>query len=555
MLIDLVISNLKLIKQANVHFQKGLQVISGESGAGKSMLLNALRLIAGERVKGELNQQELETKIEAIFDISHNDNVIEVLRDMHIECEDNLLILRRHIDPQSRSKTLINGTLVPLKDLKKVSSLLLDIHSQNSHQSLLNDASHLGWLDASQPKIQKQLNSYSQVYEQYKEARQAYTQAVENTTLATQELDFIRFQLDELEQITLDPQHHQQLLNDRKQLIHLEQFEDINQRIQALLDGEEGPLIKMQNLEKYLGELAQIQGQFEPLVNISREINLLLSDLHQSYYQKRPTQDRLDRDLESIENELYQMEKLLRKYNISIGGLLKLKQDLQHKVELSENKDFFLKNLQQALEIQEEAIQKEAQVLHKVRASSKIALEQQITKELQELGIKHAQFEVQLSPADYGPLGNDVVQFRLQTNKGLGLSPLAEIVSGGELSRVMLALKTVLTSRYFCSTFIFDEVDANLGGETAVVVGKKLQHLAHDHQILCITHLPQIAALANQHIRVSKHDDANNTWTHVEELDQQERVIEIARMLGGDAQHSLARQHAQELLGLAEVSS
>lgn len=548
MLIDLIIHNLKLIKHSHVSLGQGLQVITGESGAGKSMFLSALHLITGERLKKEALSGDLETKVEAIFDISGNSQAQSMLEQLHIATDDGLLILRRHIDAQSRSKVFANGTLIPLKDLKTLAETLMDIHSQHSHQSLLDSSSHLDWIDCSNTKIQEELTLYEQAYQDYSEAVRNRDKAEKDSAMAEQELDFVRFQLQELNAIPKEPAVYQQLLEKRKQSLHAERLQELLKQTQSIWEQDDGLMDQSHKLERSLAELAKIQDCYEPLRAVIENFNLQLDEVQQNFYTHFAQSESNTDDLEQIEEQLFMIEKLLRKYNKPFEELCHLRQDLQTKLDWSEDKDYWMKELQKQVDAKESILQGAAHKLHQLRKTAAEYLEQRITDELKELGIRHALFKIDIQTGQYGPQGSDQVQFMIQTNKGRGLAPLADVASGGELSRIILALKSVLTAHQHCSTFIFDEVDANLGGETAVVVGQKLRRLAQSHQILCITHLPQIAALADRHIRVLKEDDDHQTWTKIEELNSHDRVVEIARMLGGDAQNKLAQKHAKELI-------
>ncbi|OED35086.1 hypothetical protein AB834_05090 [PVC group bacterium (ex Bugula neritina AB1)] len=544
MLLELVVRNHKLIRYAQVSFEEGFHVVTGQSGAGKSMFLSALRLISGDHLKGVKNTSEDVTLVEAVFDISENFKVSDILAGMDVLAEDGLLVLKRKIDEKNRSRIFINGAISTLKDLKNLSTHLIDIHTQNAHSLLRDSSSHLSYLDFYSPEIKEKLESYKLSYDLHQKLLSELKDLEKRSVITKEKRALMEFQMEEFQKVSLDQDNYQYLLSERKKIIQIQKLVDLKNMIRDLLDGEEGVISKMQSLTKVLEEATLLNDGFDKYGEVISDMNASIEDLYGQLSREISEDVSSDEDLEKIEEELYNIESLARKYKVSVEGLLGIKESLLKTMDLVFDKEFLLKEMSEKIESNEKILEEKAATISKSRLEGKSFLEKRMAQELLDLGIANAKFEARVLSSVFAETGKDAVSFWIQTNKGYPLLPLEKVASGGEFSRIVLAFKKVFASQGRVPTFVFDEVDANLGGEEAALVGKKLKSLAQDHQLICITHCPQIAMLADEHICVLKKDEGSSTLTEVKKLSEKESDLEVKRMLGGAAFFKLQCEEA-----------
>jgi DNA repair protein RecN (Recombination protein N) len=568
MIEELYISNVALIDELQLECSSGLNIFTGETGAGKSVILNAVGLALGERsTAGIVRDGATNAKIQIAIALPPDHPVWDGFNDSEfadaLDAEETL-VLSRQINASGRSRCHTNGQLVSLTFLSAIGDLLVDIHGQHAHQSLFRSETHLDLLDT----FGKHEALKAEVSKKYDELRTAQAQLADfSQTLraAMQEKDLLEFQLEELEEAQLQEGEEEDLINERHLLSNAETlFESANQLYEQLYGGDlsesstlDGLKIASRTISKLCeldGSLSELNGRFESTVY----------ELEDIAYQIRDYRDKIEFNphrLSEVEERLDVIHRLKRKYGDSISDILAYQAQASQKLEDLQFGSERIEELKDQIHGVTQGAQKLAIELSKKRRETATQLESLIERELQTLGMEKAVFQILVSPIESaeGPLeiegkryelrtdGMDEIEFFISPNVGSEPKPLAKIASGGEISRVMLALKTVLAQIDLIPTMIFDEIDAGIGGRTADIVGQKLKELSRFRQVFCITHLPQIARFADQHFRVEKSVEGDRTTITAKLLTQEERVEEVARMHGGEATVTTLA-HARELL-------
>jgi DNA repair protein RecN (Recombination protein N) len=568
MIEELYISNVALIDELQLECSSGLNIFTGETGAGKSVILNAVGLALGERsTAGIVRDGATNAKIQIAVALPPDHPVWDGFNDSEfadaLDAEETL-VLSRQINASGRSRCHTNGQLVSLTFLSAIGDLLVDIHGQHAHQSLFRSETHLDLLDT----FGKHEALKAEVSKKYDELRTAQAQLADfSQTLraAMQEKDLLEFQLEELEEAQLQEGEEEDLVNERHLLSNAETlFESANQLYEQLYGGDlsesstlDGLKIASRTISKLCeldGSLSELNGRFESTVY----------ELEDIAYQIRDYRDKIEFNphrLSEVEERLDLIHRLKRKYGDSISDILAYQAQASQKLEDLQFGSERIEELKDQIHGVTQGAQKLAIELSKKRRETATQLESLIERELQTLGMEKAVFQILVSPIESaeGPLeiegkryelrtdGMDEIEFFISPNVGSEPKPLAKIASGGEISRVMLALKTVLAQIDLIPTMIFDEIDAGIGGRTADIVGQKLKELSRYRQVFCITHLPQIARFADQHFRVEKSVEGNRTTITAKLLTPEERVEEVARMHGGEATVTTLA-HARELL-------
>lgn len=540
------IKNYALIEELNLEFDRELNILTGETGAGKSIIIGALGLLLGERVSTNVIRQGAKRcEINGIFLTRGNQIVINFLKEQGLETN-NELILRREIAAEG-SRCFINSTPVPLSTLQVLGDLLVDIHGQHEHQALLRSVIQRNLLD-NYGNLENLRKKISDFYKKYTTLKEEQEKLLLSEQERNQKIDLYSFQVQEIENAHLHPEEETELENEYLRLANAEKLSLWTNQILQLLTEEEGAALnRLQKVEKILTNLAHLDSSLEPnLKNLTEQI-YALDDLSRQVQDYQRKIEYNPKRLEEIVERREMILKLKKKYGSTIKDILtyqkKVKEDLSKLTHCEEKKDEIEKEIDEIyakLEIlANELSEKRKKVAEK--------LSKETEKQLSELGMRKAKFIVSIKPKlEIDSTGKDEIEFLISPNPGEGLRPLAKIASGGEMSRIMLALKTTLAQSDETPVLIFDEIDAGIGGPMGQTVGKKLAQLSKSHQILCVTHLPQISAFAKVHFRVDKETRAGRTYTKVKRLNSEEKLEEIARMLGGEK--STARKHAQELL-------
>lgn len=553
MLTELYVKNFAIIDDLAIPFGPGLNVLTGETGAGKSIIIEALGLMTGDRVGPDVVRSgEEEASVTAVFDSKYlGAGLISELKGSGHEVGDQLIV-KRCVLKSGRSKAFINGSPVSIIELKKVSPFLLEISSQREHQGLLNEETHLELVDRF-GDLYELREDYSLQHHHYMSLKDRLVALTGLSTSATKQKEYLNYQIKEIDAADLKNGEEEGLENEKNVVKHAAKLlEKIRLGDELLYSSESsvaGALDKVGELLGSAGEIDLTVGEWLPLCDQARASVEELSRHLRGYL------DRLDVDpgrLEEIEARLWQIRRLKKKYGGSIEEVLRKRGELAEKLGLIENCDNEIDKLNGELETARISVEKLALELSGMRKQSAEMLSRLIQRELKTLGFGKSTFtpgHATLSVEEADETGIDRFGFLISPNPGEPVKPLARIASGGELSRIVLAIKRVLMDKVAPAALeVFDEVDVGIGGATAEIVGRKLKEMAAGRQVICITHLPQVASLGDQHIAVSKKVKERRTVARFDLLDQEGRVDEIARMLGGSKITKTTKDHALEML-------
>jgi DNA repair protein RecN (Recombination protein N) len=556
MLRELRIQNFAIIDRLEIQFQEQLNVLTGETGSGKSIVVDAVDLLLGGRAASEQVRTGCdEAVLEAAFQISDDGPIARRLRDMDLAVEaGGDLLIRRSLSRAGRSRAQINGRLVTLTQLQQVGDLLVDIHGQHEHQSLLRPDHQLFLLDAF-AKLIPLREEYRRRHLAYETIRAELAEMSDRERDRAQREELLRFQSREIESAQLVPDEDAHLERERHILSNAGRLavlaEDSYQR---LYDSDGAILGQLAGVESLIGELAGTDDRMKDLTELCAGAGAQLRDAAERLRDYKGTIEYDPKRLEQIEDRLHGIAALKKKYSPTLEGIRAVHQTINEELQgLSSHSDR-LAALRLAIEERRADCAASAQRLTKERTRGARALEKKIEQELGRLKMEKTRFRIRIESREktdaFGPAGADAVEFLVAPNPGEEPKALARIASGGELSRIMLSLKSVLAALDQVPTLIFDEVDAGIGGAVAEVVGRRLKTLARHRQVLCVTHLPQIASRAETHFTVEKSSSDGRAVTRVRKVVNEARVEEIARMLGGRDLTPTAFKHAREMLDL-----
>lgn len=552
MLSELRIRNFALIDRLTVRLGPGLNVLTGETGAGKSIIVGALSLLLGERASADVVRAgEERASIEGVFDVAGRAEVAAVLEERGIDPdEDGVLVLKREVAVEGRNRAWINGSPTTAAVLGELGRALVDLHGQHEHQTLLKRDEQRAILDA-----------YAGNAAELARVRQAHAAASalrrEIETLdarrreAAQRADFLRFQADEIEAAALRPGEDAELEDEARRLSHSEELQALSGGLAEAVTGGERAL---------LGEVGGLRRPIDQLVRIDAAQDGLRELYETAYYALQELGERMERYAATVEHDPRRLDEIRRrqdllfrltsKYGQTVEEVLEVGRAARAELDLIDNAEWELGGLRKRLEEAETGLADAAAALTATRGAATERLSGEVTIVLPELGMSTgAIFRAECIPLErIGALGAEEVEFRVSLNRGFDPKPLSFVASGGEMSRIMLALKTILARLDSVSTLVFDEVDAGIGGRVGLQVGDKMRDVAATHQVFAITHLPQIASRAHVHLLVRKGERDGRTTTEVLPLEADDRVHEIARMLGGDPESAVSLEHARELL-------
>ena len=554
MLTRLSIRNIVLIEALDLDFAGGLGVLTGETGAGKSILIGALNLVLGERADRTLIRAEADQcTVEATFDIAQLDAPLPGFLEEHglESCEENQLLLKRTFSTAGSNRQFVNGSATTLAVLKRIGEWLVDMHGPHDHQSLLHPARQLAILDAF-GGLQQPRAAFTTLLQRRTEIEQAKADLVVDEATYAQQLDLLRFQVKEITGAALDPGEEENLEADYQRSSNAARLLELCQGALQLVSENEGSLLdRSGDLGRVLSDLQQVDDSAAGLVELHEEARANLQELQSAL---TVYADRVDIDptqLASLEERVNLAQSLKRKYGGSMEAVNSFGEAAAQKLASLESRDEELARLNAELNSLETNLIQSGQKLSAQRQKLIPKLTKVVTAHLNDLGFAQSQLDVALNstdrPDEAKASGLDTVEFQFAPNPGEPARPLRAIASSGELARVMLALKTVLAAEDSIPVLIFDEVDANVGGETAHAVGDRMRQISDQRQVLCITHLAPVAAAAQTHYVVSKAVIDGRTESNIQRLTDSDRVDEIARMLGGKV--GAARKHAEELLG------
>lgn len=556
MLAELSIKNFAIIEYLSISFERGLSVLTGETGAGKSIIIDAIHLLTGGRGSAEfVRHGEEKAEIEGLFQIDDlNHPVYKKALEFGIEIEEGMIILRRDISHTGKSICRINGKLVTISTLREIGAALVDIHGQHEHQELMDETRHLPLLDQYGSKeIEPSLIEYQRVFHRFEQTQNRLKALSENDQKMAHRLDLILFQFDEIQKANLKLHEDNDLYEEKRKLMN---FGKIYEAIQLSFSGLHGD-------QKGLDWVGMVMGHLEDAAAIDEGYKELYETVANSYYQledaARALRNELDileydpQRLNEIEDRLNEINQLKRKYGKTIQEIVEYAAKIEEEIETIQNKETYVSELEAELASIKKDLVLEARQLTELRRKWAEKLTRFIHKELKELYMEKTIFEIRFETDldHFSKNGADHIEFYISTNPGEPLKPLSKVASGGELSRIMLALKSIFSKHQGVTSIIFDEVDTGVSGRVAQAIAEKIYKVALDSQVLCISHLPQVAAMADTHLFISKTVKDGRTSTTVTPLDEEEKIKEIGRMISGVEITDLTKQHAEELLHLA----
>ncbi|EQB63552.1 MAG: DNA repair protein RecN [candidate division Zixibacteria bacterium RBG-1] len=563
MLKTLRIKDYAIIENLEIDFSPGLNILTGSTGTGKSILIGALSLVLGEKADSDLIRTGAsQSMVEAIFEVNKKSPLFFFLQNESLFSEENSLIVRREISRKAGSKNFVNDKTVSLSTLKSVGDFLVDLHGQHQHQSLLDHKKHIDFLD-NFGNYTNLLNSVRKTWLDLKGKNEELKNLKEQEKIAQDKRELYSFQLAEIEKTNLQVGEEAKLVQEKSVL---ENVEKISKSVGTILDNLQ------ESEDSVLRRLAIAQKELNSATSWDKSLKEQQELLENSYIQIKELtrhfdnyKDKLEYDPEKLNQIRERMDlliKLKKKYGKSPEELIAYAEEIKKSLNLLENRSEVMERLEKEITKAKEVLKENCLKLSTARKKKALELQKRISQELTFLGMEKTRFEIQMNyQEDENGLiqldkkkykvdekGLDQIEFRISPNIGEELKPLAKIASGGEISRVMLALKSALAEADNVSTLIFDEIDSGIGGEVAHKVGKKLKELSKSHQVLAITHLQQIASVADQHYQVFKEVKGERTLTKIKKLSREERVAEIARMLSGKKVTQLAEKQASQLL-------
>lgn len=552
MLSRLIIKNIALINEIEISLCEGMNVLSGETGAGKSIIVDSVNLVLGERADRELIRTGCQNaSVEAWFDNAPQ-AVRDILASQQIEYEGEL-VLSRELSASGKNVCRVNGVLATLSLLKEISDLLVDIHGQHEHQSLFDERNHIAMLDGFDVRIDELKAQVKVAFLDYTEAARRLKSLFGAAGDRERRIDILRFQIDEIQKANIKEGEEEELLLRKKRMNASEEImESLNSAYESLYASEDfNALSALKDISVKLSGLGRIDEKYERMAST---VNDAYYTLEETASCLRKEMDELSFDpneLEEVEERLLLISNLKRKYQdpcVTGEYIKKAEQELSDLV----NSEALAEKLTAEVKRQKIALYEKSVALSNLRREAAAAFEHKMKKQLADLGMTAASFSVKFSDiasideCAFSENGIDSAEFYISANAGEPEKPLKKVASGGEVSRIMLAIKNIAADRGGIPTVIFDEIDTGISGRMAQVVAKKLQTISRSRQVLCVTHLPQIACMGDRHFLVSKESDGKTTNTYISELSGEERVSEIARLSGGDS--DVAKDHAREML-------
>lgn len=567
MLAELSIKNFAIIESLSISFEKGLTVLTGETGAGKSIIIDAIHLLVGGRGSAEfVRYGEKKAEIEGLFLLEDVHPCYEKVKEFGIDASEGMVVLRRDILSNGKSVCRVNGKLVTISILREVGRTLMDIHGQHEHQELMNQELHLLLLDQFGGEVIEQaITEYKDIFKQYTQLKRKLNELSENEQEMAHRLDLLLFQHKEIEKANLVIDEDIQLLQERKNISNFETiFEGLNKSYEALSGDQKG----LDWLGHAMSHTEDISSINDSLKEIHETISNSYYLLEETLYKIRQQLDVIEFDpnkLDLIESRLNEISQLKKKYGQTVADILEYAAKIEEEIEKIQNRDHHIDKIKQELTSISDDLSIEAKNLTSIRKQFAVELLEGIHRELRELYMEKTVFDIyfkQVKGTYEDPLldgdhvrytsnGVDEIEFYISTNPGEPMKPLAKVASGGELSRIMLAMKSIFSKHQGITSIIFDEVDTGVSGRVAQSIAEKIHRVSIDSQVLCISHLPQVAAMADTHLYIAKQSEDGRTKTSVTPLNEEEKIKEIGRMISGVEITDLTKEHAKELLGFA----
>lgn len=553
MLKTLRIKNLAIVDNIRVEFDNGLNVITGETGAGKSILAQALGLVLGDRAdKSMIRSGENQCGVEAAFELASPASINSMLEDLGIDsCEDGALIIRRIVSGTGTGKNSVNDCPTTAQVLKRIGNLLVDMHGPHDHQSLLDEDFQLDILDAF-AGVGKSRADYEKTYRELIDLQQQRITLDGDDEAVEQQIDMLSFQIKELEEADLSVDEEESIEEEHKIAANATRILELAQgNISALVEDDSSAFNSMGFVQRNMPELAKLVPDGEEWEKEASSIAIQLQELANSINSYAQQIEADPERLQWLDDRIALIRKLKRKYGGELTDVFEFLKNTRSRLKELESRGERIAELDKAIEQATESVNKTGGILTKQRKKAALALGKSITDHLHDLGFQHGKFDVEISAVQTPrPSGLDYVDFGFAPNVGEPMRPLKAIASSGEISRVMLAVKAVLAKHDRIPVLVFDEIDANVGGEMGNAIGSKLTTVAANHQVLCITHLPQVAIHGTTHFVVAKHVEEGRTLTAIQKVNDDERAEEVARMLGGKDLTSVTLRHARELLNI-----
>lgn len=553
----MTIKNFAIIESLSLRFQEGMTVLTGETGAGKSIIIDALGLLVGGRGSTDfIRHGEERLELQGLFALAEDNAACRnALLENGIDATDDMVVLERSLFRSGKNSCRINGKLVTTVLLRQIGSKLIDIHSQHEHQELMNEEFHLSLLDRfAADKIKPVLTKYQTYFKEYQTISKEWENWTKNERELAQRLDMLRFQQQEIENANLQVGEEDRLLEQKNILANFEKLNENLQGAYTAIQGEPGGLEFVGEAMRQMDTAASIHTDYKA---VSEAISSSYYMLEDSMSQIRQALDQLEfqpEELNLIESRLNDLNQLKRKYGKTIEDIIQYDQEISSEMEKLTDSESHVGHLESKLASMKTELTKQANTLTDIRKKAATILEKQIKQELNQLYMEKAIFSVRFETdkMELTENGQDSIVFYMSTNPGEPLKPLAKIASGGELSRMMLALKTIFSRHQGITSIIFDEVDTGVSGRVGQAIAEKIYAVSVGSQVLCISHLPQVAAMANHHYYITKKVQNKRTTTSVTILEGNNKVEEISRMIAGIEVTELTKQHAKEMMEQAE---
>ncbi len=561
MINSLYIKNIALIREHFLEFSEGLNVLSGETGAGKSIIIDSLNFVLGDRAdKSLIRHGQQSAVVEAVFDDRDNAKVISILEEYGIERAESLIV-RRTMNEGGRSDCRVNGRAVTLAQLKKLVANLVDIHSQHENQALLNEANHIGILDNYSKGIEKILFDYNCHFNAYKEAKLELDN-FESQEARARKIDMLEYQLAEIERVNPQVGEEEELIVKRTKFQNSERIASALSSCYGALDGDEGfgAINLTQSAMREINGVLRYDNQYENIVDRLESIKIELSDIADEISSQIEELQYDPRELDKIEERINDIRKIKKRYG-EIEGLEDFVKKTTSQLEFLKNAEERIEELNAIIDFEAKNTISLAKKLHNERVSTSKLFNQAIISNLKELGMKNMNFEAEISFPNFDEeilaklddRGADEVKFMISPNLGEPLKPLSKIASGGEMSRFMLGLKNITAELEGIDTLVFDEIDTGISGKIAKTVAQKLSDVSCSRQVLAVTHLPQLASMADHHYLINKYEKGGETFTEVEPLNEQGSIKEVMRLAGSDDSSVVGMENAIELRNWAKT--
>ena len=559
MILELYMKNCALVEELRLGIDENLNILTGETGSGKSIIIDALGLCLGEKYDRSFLRKGTEKGvIEAVFH-SESSNLKKVLHEHDLDLdEDNLLVITRVIYSDGKSVARVNGRTVKLSILKDIASTLIDIHGQHQNQALFNKETHLDFLDLfGEFELENYKKEYKSIYDEYSDVKKALSVLTENKDdmQIQREIDLLKFQINEIESANLSNDEYEELLKQRDVYRNSEKiYSNLNSAYQNLYDGSVNSVDLVGNAVKELSLISQYDKTLSDYNNDIERIMYELQDISREIRNYKENIDFEPYELEQIELRVDEINNLRRKYGDSIEDIFNYYEKMKSRLEEILNRDEKVEELKLEIIRLEKTLKNKADELTKARKEVALRLEEVLLVELKSLNMKNVVFKVNFEETVFNMKGQDDIEFMISFNLGEDIKPIYKVASGGEMSRFMLAFKTILADIDQIDTLVFDEIDTGISGIAAQIVGEKLSNIGKKKQIICITHLPQIAATADTHYFIEKSTSNERTFTTIRRLDNNQRKDEIARLIAGSNITEKTMEHATEIIELAKRS-